>query len=579
MHEAVLPQTAREMLRAGEWIVPLSGGRPWLENPPLPQWWTIAVARIVGRCDAEWIVRIPPALAATATVLLTAATAARLLGRFGGLAAGYILATSVQFVRYAWLAEDEIFLAAMVALVMWGFVRIEYGAGETSATDRRFFGNRDGWTWLFFAFLGATNLVKSPLFGAAIAGAGIGPYLLARAEPASIRRYLWFWGAALFLTLGAAWPIAASLRCPDLFDLWWFDIAGRVQGWYVAINQPAWYYAAALPWVLLPWTPLAAIGIYRSASIAWRNREAAERFLLCWAIAPVAALSLASGKHHHYLLSCMAPWAMLAAIGLRPVLASLARRVDGFDRWRFFRNWEIAAAAACGALVFSKLPGKVPLAIALAGSFTLGGAGVAWLVAARRWRLLAAHSLLGLAVVYAIGHVYAGRYFDQCIEDDRFLAQVRRDFCSTPLYVHEGVEALDMFRLLFHLPEGTGYLHDLSFLRDERITARRVRVLTKLGEEARLCAYGPAKVLRQSLHSRRERSAADRLALFDVELRPDLERVDLTGVRISAMQAMRRAPGPSFGDPPVSESIASSEAEPSEIAPSPASGPLVPAGN
>ncbi len=33
MHEAVLPQSAKEMYATGEWIVPTSAGRPWLERP------------------------------------------------------------------------------------------------------------------------------------------------------------------------------------------------------------------------------------------------------------------------------------------------------------------------------------------------------------------------------------------------------------------------------------------------------------------------------------------------------------------------------------------------------------------
>ena len=62
MHEGVLPQTAREMLSDHDWVVPKNGGRPWLESPPLPQWITVGIASVIGRCDEVWIVRIGPAL-------------------------------------------------------------------------------------------------------------------------------------------------------------------------------------------------------------------------------------------------------------------------------------------------------------------------------------------------------------------------------------------------------------------------------------------------------------------------------------------------------------------------------------
>src|SRR5438874_7941042 len=66
MHEGVLSQTSREMFTHGDWIVPKLGEGPWLERPPLPQWITVAIASLFGRCDAEWIVRLGPLLAGTA---------------------------------------------------------------------------------------------------------------------------------------------------------------------------------------------------------------------------------------------------------------------------------------------------------------------------------------------------------------------------------------------------------------------------------------------------------------------------------------------------------------------------------
>ncbi len=33
-HEAHVAQAAREMIAAGDWLVPILDGRPWLEKPP-----------------------------------------------------------------------------------------------------------------------------------------------------------------------------------------------------------------------------------------------------------------------------------------------------------------------------------------------------------------------------------------------------------------------------------------------------------------------------------------------------------------------------------------------------------------
>ena len=71
MHEGVLSQTSKHMLADNDWLVPHFGDAPWLERPPLPQWITVGIAKILGRCDQEWIVRIGPARSGIFTVLLT----------------------------------------------------------------------------------------------------------------------------------------------------------------------------------------------------------------------------------------------------------------------------------------------------------------------------------------------------------------------------------------------------------------------------------------------------------------------------------------------------------------------------
>ena len=114
LHEGILPQTSCEMLEDRDWIVPKSGGRLWLEKPPLPQWMTVVVAGVVGRCDREWVVRLLPALIGTGVVLLLSWMSTIWFGGTIGLLSGFILATMFEFTRYARLAEADIFLCGLV---------------------------------------------------------------------------------------------------------------------------------------------------------------------------------------------------------------------------------------------------------------------------------------------------------------------------------------------------------------------------------------------------------------------------------------------------------------------------------
>ena len=64
------------------------------------------------------IVRIGPMLVATGVVLMTAWMASLWFGRSLGLLAGLVLATTLEFTRYGWLAEDEIYLCGIVTSVI-----------------------------------------------------------------------------------------------------------------------------------------------------------------------------------------------------------------------------------------------------------------------------------------------------------------------------------------------------------------------------------------------------------------------------------------------------------------------------
>ena len=187
MHEAVLPQSAREMLADGDWIVPKKGGAPWLESPPLPQWVTVSVASLFGRCDEVWIVRLPATLFATATVLMVTWMATHWFGRTIGLLSGFIMATTCELTRYSWLAEDEICLCGIVTATLALFTRVEFSLDAAEAPSHRsflrsFVGTRSGWMLAFFIVLGMTNLAKGLLFGTAMALVPIAGFLIWNAD-------------------------------------------------------------------------------------------------------------------------------------------------------------------------------------------------------------------------------------------------------------------------------------------------------------------------------------------------------------------------------------------------------------
>src|SRR5436190_24371935 len=76
--EGLNAEAAREMLESGNWIVPTFNGQPRTAKPALLYWLQVASYRRLG--VTEFAARLPSALAALATVLLTYELGRRMFG-------------------------------------------------------------------------------------------------------------------------------------------------------------------------------------------------------------------------------------------------------------------------------------------------------------------------------------------------------------------------------------------------------------------------------------------------------------------------------------------------------------------
>lgn len=549
VHEAVLPQSARTMLADGDWVVPKLADGPWLESPPLPQWVTVSLASLVGRCDALWIVRMGPTLMATLVVLLVAWMAARWFGRGVGLLSGFLMATTCQFTRYAWLAEDEIFLCAVVTAALALFVRAEFPREDAAGREAPGFwkGLVGGRSWpilLFFILLGMTNLAKGLLFGTAMVLIPAATYLLWNRDWPGIKRYSWLWGWLAFGGIALAWPVAVYFRYPNVLELWNYDLGGRLSGSYVQINEPVWYYLQNLLWMLLPWTLVIPAGLWATRQAALTQRHSPERFLWCWALLVPVVFSIPGGKHHHYMLHALAPWAVISSFGL-------------FQAWQWMRSWPkrmrnpflslltTAAPLMIGLWVFrGKLAGPESVTIAIMILCPFATVALGWALPHRNARLAGIALFGSLLIAYCFGHWYAGAYVDRHRHDAAFLQKARSVVPEgEPFVLDLDVTAHRAFLCLFYLDDDVLPIQNLTFLRDDRIRGRQVHLLTRYGKRSQLSRVGRWEMVLRSERAGREKSIDDRLTLFKLDY-TDLTRISSADVRVSPMQAIRRADGP-----------------------------------
>jgi 4-amino-4-deoxy-L-arabinose transferase-like glycosyltransferase len=516
-HMCVLPQNAREMAIDHDWLIPKAGGQPWLERPPLVDWIIVAIDWVCGRTDSDQVARIGPALAATAVVVLVGWMAAVWYGRTIGLLAGMILATMWEFFNFASDPESDMFLCAIVAGVLALFVYLEFVRPRAPDESRRFLGGRPWPVLAFFVLLGLTNLAKGLIFGTLMAVVPVGCFLLWNGDWAALRRYVWLWGWLAFVVVSAAWPVAAYVQHPEIWQLWTDHYLGRLYRGY--IGEPVWYYLAVLPYVILPWTPAALTGLWGTRSGALRRRGSAERLLWSWALATPVVFSIPDGKHHHYLLHSLVPWAVLAALGAVAYWQWLTHQGPAWLRTPLWSSLVLAVIAdGALAVLAPRIEGPSWLVPALLVALPAAAFAGCWAATSNDGRV-AAGGLLGLVLAaYVAQYSYQTWCLDAYRDDTAFLREVhRRVPCDRPLLVnYDMIRPLETFWLLFYSEDRVGLLSDVS---DLGPTLRDYPVAYVIGRDRDrplLARVGSVEPIVASKHTRGEESPADRRTLFRV---------------------------------------------------------------
>ncbi|HWZ85875.1 MAG TPA: phospholipid carrier-dependent glycosyltransferase [Thermoanaerobaculia bacterium] len=175
-------EISREMLAAGDFVVPRLNGLPYFEKPPLLYWANATAFRVFG--ESPWAARLPTRVAGLGTALLLVLAVASRRGRREGLAAGIVLlACPIGFLMARTNLTDGMLAFFFTATLFAG----------RAAIERRM----EGRPWLALA----------ALTGAAASGAFLTKGLVALALPGLI---LLIWCAATGRLAGLAALTAAS---------------------------------------------------------------------------------------------------------------------------------------------------------------------------------------------------------------------------------------------------------------------------------------------------------------------------------------------------------------------------------
>lgn len=316
-HEALVVQTATEMLQRGDPIVPYFNGQPRLNKPPLGYWAAIAVHRLRGSDDNRVSIvdgRIVSVLAVLIMLMTSMGLAGVLAGRRPALITGLILAASPAVGFFSHDARPDPLYAALTfagaALMIPAFLPGPRGSRRAASSAAA---SLSGWLlW------GLATLAKGPHM----------PLLVALGFAA----FAWREGLGWRAFGRALRPFSGALILLGIALPWWWLVQRAVAPGVLADSQlsgtlylpdPRALPDAIREWAgivlhLLPWSLLAAV---RWPVLRGLIAEHAGARLLAWAvIVPLIVLTLAPQHRWHYVL----PLIPFAAILLGMQLDRLA---------------------------------------------------------------------------------------------------------------------------------------------------------------------------------------------------------------------------------------------------------------
>jgi 4-amino-4-deoxy-L-arabinose transferase-like glycosyltransferase len=227
--DAVQAQIAANMLASGDWVTARLDGVAYLEKAPLLYWIIALFYKLFG--VADWVARLPVALACVGLALVTAAFARWAFGLREALYSGLVIATCIGLFLFTRILIPDVILTLTIALALWAFLR---ALEEEEAHPKL-------WAAVLAASMGVGLLLKSLIGIVFPVGAGL-VYLLFTKQlwaARTWRRLRPVSGAVLVLVMAAPWHILATLRNPPYFVFTMRSAPGEYHGffWFYFFNE------------------------------------------------------------------------------------------------------------------------------------------------------------------------------------------------------------------------------------------------------------------------------------------------------------------------------------------------------
>jgi 4-amino-4-deoxy-L-arabinose transferase-like glycosyltransferase len=341
---------AREMLAAGDWVVPTFNAKLRTHKPVLLYWTMMAAYSVLG--VSEFSARLPSALAAVGATLCTWFIGRRLFGPRAGVWAAVALASSLMFGVAGRAATPDsvlIFCTTLAtAIYVAGTFRPRFDNAPPDAPPQliapgHYFPQHWPTVAVMYGVMGLAVLAKGPV-GLVLPTAVIGMFLLimrlpavARSEhitlasvlvqllrpfePVHFLRTCWsmrpltaiFAAAAVALPWYWAVHLATNGAWTDGF-FWEHNVGRATQAMEGHGGGALWFYPVAILLGFFPWSCF-AIPLAMDAGVQARRRDGGNAgyvFAICWVLVYVGLFSIARTKLPSYITPCYPGLALLA---------------------------------------------------------------------------------------------------------------------------------------------------------------------------------------------------------------------------------------------------------------------------
>jgi 4-amino-4-deoxy-L-arabinose transferase-like glycosyltransferase len=297
----------REMLAAGDLVVPRLNGVPYLEKPPLLYWSNAGAFALFGQ--TPWAARLPTRLAGIGSAVLLLFCVGAIWGQTTGLAAAAIyLLTPMGFLFSRVNLTDgmlSFFFAATLLLARAALVRRSEGrpallcaAGAGAAAAGAF--------------------LSKGLIGLVLPGAILFAWCLLTRRMKALLRLGLFPALPVFLVLCLPWLITAEARVPGFLQF--FFVHEHFQRFATGQARrpgPAYYFLGVFAAGFLPALPFLAEGFRGLGRISrWKDEHPDALFFGLWFGVVFLFFSVSQSKLPPYLLPAFPAAAALAGRGL-----------------------------------------------------------------------------------------------------------------------------------------------------------------------------------------------------------------------------------------------------------------------